>query len=177
MTSTVGAAVVINDGPEVDGTLTVETPMIEVRSGCATKPDPGWTLIDEAGHYHAFGRDGKLPTLVARNRHIECDGSCGGVCGGEGYDITQHFCAICDELIEPDYVPDSGAHLIPGPRSWTVEVDDLVQGAVVTVRIVANGEVLFGVASVGSFEVTHDGDDRQARTVLYGRGELGRRAR
>ena len=75
----------------------------------ATKPDPAWEHTDSHGHFHAWAQDDKTPTLERYSVHVDCDGSCGGVCEGEGYDETHWKCAICGDEVEPRFVPDEEA--------------------------------------------------------------------
>lgn len=77
-----------------------------VRSETAVVPDPDWEHADSNGHLHAFAEKGETPTLTRYSVNIPCDGSCGGVCEGEGYDEWQWKCAICDEAVEPRFIPD-----------------------------------------------------------------------
>ena len=95
-------------------------------------PDPAWEHTDSNGHFHAFAADGKTPTLETYSVHIGCDGSCGGVCEGEGYDENRWKCAVCGEEVEPRFVPDWDARTIGIPvvnRRW------------VTVTIQGSGEL------------------------------------
>lgn len=64
-------------------------------------PDPAWAFTDAAGHFHAYDSDGKLPTLTRVLNHVDCDGSCGGVCDGAGYSRTEYQCPLCDEYVVP----------------------------------------------------------------------------
>lgn len=64
-------------------------------------PDPAWTFTDAAGHFHAYDSDGKLPTLNMVATHLDCDGTCGGVCDGDGYSRTDYQCLLCDEYVVP----------------------------------------------------------------------------
>lgn len=77
-------------------------------------PDTTWTHTDSNGHLHAYwlptgdrkrpGRDDgdpQTPTLMASSRHVECDGSCGGVCDGEGYYEPVWHCIACGDEVTP----------------------------------------------------------------------------
>ena len=177
-TSELRADITIDAGRTYLGTLIIEQGYEIIRSNIATKPDPGWEHIDTHGHFHAYDRDGKLPTLVARSRHVDCDGSCGGVCGGEGYDVTEWFCVICDEQVEPGRLDDHGPRQIPTRRDWLVKVenDAPITGDRVTVRIDAgNGTVMFGVAKAGRWQGTVGFDRTELVTTLYSAGPLGTR--
>jgi len=173
----------VDNGPQVPGTIVVEQEWIDVTSATATKPDPAWEFHDAAGHFHAYDVDGKLPTLEPRSRHIDCPGEhvspeyddddC------EGYDVVEYFCPICDEMVEPRRLDDSGTKTIPGRKSWTATVrTEVPRDTKVTVRAVdAIGGVYFGIA-YASGNVSMEGDARGVRvtTQLYGAGPLGRRA-
>lgn len=170
--------VTIDNGAPLPGTLTIEQHYETIRSNIATKPDQRWEHIDTHGHFHAHDNEDKLPTLIARRRHIDCDGSCGGVCGGEGYDITDWFCAICNEQVEPGRVDDHGPHSIPTRKDWRIKVesDAPITGNRVTVRFdLGNGVVMFGVAAIGSFEMTVSDGRSEAVTQLYSASPLGKR--
>src|SRR5215207_2373464 len=80
----------VNGGPPIVGELRISQPVELVRSMYATKPDPRWAHYDTRRHFHAFGEDGKLPTLTATSIPMPCEGSCGGICGGEGYHVTRY---------------------------------------------------------------------------------------
>lgn len=89
-------------------------PVTYVRSEGAAKPSTLWRHTDEHGHEHRWV-DGELPTLTATTRHVECDGSCGGVCEGEGYDVTVWHCSACGDEVEPGRVPDYAARNVGTP--------------------------------------------------------------
>lgn len=169
----------IDGGPELPGTLTTEIEMIEVGMARATKPDPSWELVDILGHFHAYDEDGKLPTLVARTRHADCDGM--HVAGFdqdpdtcEGYDVTEHFCAICDEQIKPGSIDDSGPRQIPGRTSWWAEITASrpIKGTV-SVRMVSGGRVLFGVAEARVVSGEGGSDGMRLTSRLDGASPLG----
>ncbi len=178
-TTELQAAVTINDGPAMPGVLIIEQRFEVVFSDRATKPDPTWEHTDGAGHFHAYDRDGKLPTLTPRSRHVDCDGSCGGVCGGEGYDVTDYLCSVCDELVEPGRVDDRGPRRIDTGKDWQVKVRGRapVTGDKVTVKAVVRPDtMMFGVAKVGGFEGNFEFDRADVTTTLYSAGPLDTRA-
>lgn len=123
-----GWTIALDDHPPVPATLTVQPPEVEyIRSYSAVRPDPEWLFEDSHGHLHVWtetGRDRRgrgLPSLVESERHVECDGSCGGVCEGEGYHITVYYCADCGDEVEPGFVPDyqartTGIPIETGPQ-------------------------------------------------------------
>jgi hypothetical protein len=169
----------IDSGEPLPATLIIEQHYEIVRSNIATKPDQRWEHIDTHDHFHAYDQDGKLPTLVNRARHIDCDGTCGGVCEGEGYDITEWFCVICDEQVKPGRLDDHGPHSIPTRKDWTIKVETSrpITGDRVTVRFdLGEGKVLFGVAMTGGSDVTSERDYTSVVTKLYSAGPLGIRS-
>lgn len=171
------SSIIIDNGEPVSGSLEIEQNYETIESLYGTKPDPAWEFIDEAGHFHAYDTAGELPTLDGRARHVNCDGSCGGVCGGEGYNVTDWHCRICDQLIEPGQVDDRGPHQIATWRSWAVVVESerTIEGRV-TVRIRMGDRVLFGVADASTTTITHALGRTTITTKLFGYGALGQRA-
>lgn len=139
------------------------------------KPDPKWQYVDAAGHFHAYDHDGRsTPTLVDRHEHRECDGSCGGVCDGEGYDIVHSFCAICDEEIQPGMTPGPHSFMIEGLMDWEIVVETpLTKPGKVSIVVTAGQWELFGIAEPHRIDAGSDG----GRTWLRGVSELGRRQR
>jgi hypothetical protein len=170
------AEITVNNGQPMPGELNIEYQIIDVTSSTATKPAMSWTVIDDQGHFHAYDDKGELPTLIARGRHIECDGSCGGVCEGEGYDIVEYFCAICGQQIEPERVSDTGPKSIPGRMMWEARVqpEQQITGKV-TVRIATGDKTLFGVAEARTDAWSTGPNPVAFSTRLYGIGPLGER--
>lgn len=113
------ADVRINSGDPVPGLLRIEQEMIQEQTNLP-QPDMGWTFIDAAGHFHAFSADRELPTLDAHREHKPCDGSCGGLCGGEGFDEVWYSCRICQEKIKPGSVAGPHTFTVPGFKHWSV---------------------------------------------------------
>lgn len=163
------AEIIINDGDTPwPCEVTVEQERINVSSERAVKPDAKWTHTDGNGHFHAFATNGELPTLNRETVPAPCDGSCGGVCNGEGYTVDRYTCLLCGEEVEPRYVPDMAARSpdasILGRKSAVVIVTSTVPiGSLndrVTVRI-RTGEPLdtaelFGVARIVAVEGSSD---------------------
>lgn len=85
----------------------------------AQMPDPTWTFTDGAGHFHAYDSAGKLPTLGRVVTHLDCDGTCGGVCDGEGYSKIEYQCPLCDEYVKPRTV--RGQRHVSGPTIYTAQ--------------------------------------------------------
>lgn len=168
-------AFVINDGDPIPGELEQHQDVETVRSMGAL-PDPAWEFTDSNGHFHARDTEAdSYPTLDARTRHVDCDGSCNGTCDGEGWTETSYHCVICDEEIEPGTI--GGPHTIhmPGLRSWTVKVYGRVPlDEKVSVRIQAEHVTMFGVALPVSAEGSSSGVEY---TTLVGTSPLGTRKR
>jgi hypothetical protein len=141
-----------------------------------------WTVIDDQGHFHAYATDGELPTLTAISRHVDCDLSHadddlyeGRDC--EGYDIVEYFCAICDQQIEPERVPDTGQKSIPGRMMWEVSIhpEQEIKGKVI-VRVATGDKTLFGVAHAHTVSMEDDSSGQfRITTKLDGAGPLGER--
>jgi hypothetical protein len=91
----------------------------EVIWSRAARPDPGWSSTDARGHFHAYDSDGKLPTLVASNRQIPCDGSCRNW-DCDGYSERVHQCALCGEQVQPGTVERE--HAEPLETAYTATV-------------------------------------------------------
>lgn len=171
------ATIIINDGERHPGEFVIEQDIEMVRSDRATKPDPKWTFTDDQGHFHAFVEDGGLPTLDRTVIDAPCDGSCGGVCQGEGYTITKYTCRICGQQIEPNWIPDVEARTVgiplPGMKSASVTIRGdrrllARRGSEVTVRAVApSGQEFIGVGVVTNFDVTSDGDSEEVVAMIH----------
>lgn len=169
-----GVMVTVNNGEPIPGYLIIDQGYETVWSATATKPDPDWTFIDDAGHFHAYAADGKLPTLRGEQRHVSCDGSCGGLCDDEGYSETEWHCLICGVPVIPRRVPDSQSRRIPTLTTWTVELrtERPIECGPVTVRIQdARGDVRFGVASAHMASIVID-ERTTVTTQLLGMGQL-----
>lgn len=133
MQMTTPVTVSIGGGEFIGARLTVITPVEYVRVRDAVRPDLTWSETDDAGHVHRFAPAGTdIPTAVGRSRPVPCDGSCGGVCGGEGYAVTVWHCRECDAVINPRWLPDELAREvgvpIVGPRDWIIDVPDGADG-------------------------------------------------
>lgn len=167
----------INNGPGVPATLTVEQEQIEVRSLTATRPDLRWEYVDQAGHFHAYDKDGKLPTLETRFEQLPCPGGCDDP-GCEGYTVTHYHCAICGEEVEPGRVPDP-LTFVPGRTSWTVEVEARVTDERVSVRLTTGAPLdpfeAFGVAARGNIRAEGGSGGVRVWTTLHGVTPLGYR--
>lgn len=166
----------INGAEPVAAQLKVTQERIDISTR-GPKPDPRWSYTDTAGHFHARAEDGELPTLLARREQLPCDGSCGGVCGGEGYEITIHSCRICGEEIAPGMIPGPHYGTMPGMIDWELVVQKPLnrQGEVSVVFRNSDSSEHLGVAVVGDVYMESFGDRVRGRTTLHGVSPLGRR--
>ncbi len=158
-----------------------------VRSEMAVEPDRTWQHTDPAGHFHAFDHESKLPTLNAIPEHVDCDGSCGGVCEGEGYTITRHECLVCRAPVEPAWVPDMEARTtgtpVLGLKDWNARVDgaaiemiDHLVGERVSVVITEeDGRTLFGFGIIVKTAVESGFGEMRMTATIYGAGPLSQR--
>lgn len=176
MMTAVSAKVRVDNREPVAGTLEVVTEVVDVTSLTATKPNLAWEFIDPAGHFHAWDREGKLPTLDTVSELISCLAP--DECGCEGYSVARYVCAICAWDVNPAVVPDPGPHTMPGRSWWVVTARvELEMGAMVSV-VISSGDTapkFFGVARVSSVDV--DGGPAGITYVshLQGAGPLGRK--
>ncbi len=111
----------LNEGTPMRGTLKVWQERIDVSTS-GPKPDPLWTFVDAAGHFHARSGDG-YPTLRSKSVNQPCDGSCGGICQGEGYSTTEWSCVLCSEQVHPGAIPGPHYESMPGRYDWTAELE------------------------------------------------------
>lgn len=168
---------IIDNGDPVRAELHVFQDVQEIRSALP-RSDPNWSHVDAAGHYHAYSDDehDHYPTLLVRSEHRDCDGSCGGVCQGEGYHVDKYLCRICQEEQHPGAL--HGEHVIyrPGRKDWELTVEADVENRQVSV-VVRNGDTEhFGIAIGGDRIVTSSPDGIiRYRTHLHGASPLGRR--
>lgn len=128
MMSTISGQASINSSEFYPAEVRFDANVEHIISETATKPDPAWEHTDSNGHFHAFAEDGKTPTLERYSVHVDCDGSCGGVCEGEGYDETHWKCAICGEEVEPRFIPDEEARTTGIPVVTSRWVNVTVRG-------------------------------------------------
>jgi len=184
MPATITASFSIDGGPPVRGRLEVDQHVEWVRSERATRPDPAWEFTDDASHWHAFAKDGELPTLRGTSVQVPCDGSCGGVCGGEGYTVVRYTCRACDQEVQPNYLPDWEARTrgtpVLGLKEWSVQIEDAWSdayqlGKAVSVRHDAAGTTLFGIGAIANLERTFDGTTDLMTATIAGTGPLGQR--
>ncbi len=173
---TAGLVVYVNK-QELVGELEVDRNAQMVWSDSA-QADPKWSFIDQAGHFHAYDQDEKLPTLRNEPEHIDCDGGCGGLC--EGYETPRYLCRICGEEVTPGPVPGPHQFAVNGPAEWTVHARGEgglrpQPGEQVSVRIVDREGILFGVARVcGGTIWSMDEQAMEFEVELAGEGPLSR---
>jgi hypothetical protein len=178
-TSTLHAVTVrLDDREPVRGELMVSREVETIYSERATKPDSAWEYTDPFGHWHAYADDGSLPTLDAKQEHVDCDGTCGGLCEGEGYKVTRYYCRICSAPVEPARVPDHEPRNIFTGWSWTVVVYTFIPpGEEMSVQVVAEDRTAFGVGVSSGSTVRSRHGETDTRTTINGVGPLGWRAR
>jgi hypothetical protein len=103
-----GDVVDIESGPHV------ETKYEYIYSDRATIADMTWEQ-EHGDHAHRFTgkpRKAEVTEAVRGSKHIDCDGGeCGGVCGGEGYEVSAWFCLHDGSEVEARYVPDVEARV------------------------------------------------------------------
>lgn len=176
MSGTIQGGASINNGPEVPATLTIDTEMIDVTMSTKTEPDMRWEYVDPFDHFHAYDKDGKLPTLVTRTEYRDCNGCGDEEC--EGYDVTVYDCAICGAPVEPATITTAPVdrEYRPGRTSWTVEVEQHITEERVSVVLTAGGRTLFGIAAAsGNYRAEGGPAGMRVWTKLYGVSPLGQR--
>lgn len=170
----------IDESFSIPGRLFLEQ-QVDRMSTRGPKPDPAWTFVDSNRHFHARSGD-SWPRLRSKEVKVPCDGSCGGVCEGQGYGRTEWSCRICGEVIEPGLIPGPHDIFVPGPKSWRVEVEGFAAGVPafdvreVSIRFDADGPQeggFFGVASVSGSEFTSSGSGLWLKADYHGISELG----
>ncbi len=175
----------INNSLTLSGRLYVTQERIDVSTS-GPKADPLWTAVDSAGHFHARSGDG-YPTLRSREIPVPCDGSCGGLCEGQGTSRTEWSCRICREVVEPGLIDGPHYGSIPGLYDWRMELEGFAVGGPppgyepVSVRFDAAGPdrpwLFFGVAVQTDTEISSGmgGGPLTVRMTLAANGELGDR--
>lgn len=160
------------------GDLQIEYEAIDISTLLPSyKPDPKWTYVDKAGHFHAITKDGKYPTLESYTKHRRCPGGCGDF-GCEGTYETRYRCRVCAKRVRPGSIEEGFQGMVrkaPGRMDWTVEVHaqwppDTAGEAVA--RVVSGDRTWFGVVRYGRASSGPDG----VQYVLHGISELGERA-
>lgn len=197
--SSVQMNVLINGKGLVEATLDVHTEQIDVTT--MTEPDMNWTLVDAAGHMHAWSKDGTLPTLELKERLVEVvpddeftveydnpaaeDPDDEEDWDDEGeFTVTEYHCRICDEVIHPRSHATTSSRYKPGRKSWEVKFRALAEDVfahrseLVSVWTEVDGKMRhFGVGRLVSLQLVslHAAEGRFADGVVVGIGELGTR--
>lgn len=164
----------INGGEPLPCDLQVERQMIDVSTATARKPDPSWTFVDSAGHFHAFDHEGQLPTISRREEYIqverEPDCLLDDLDPDEyvdfGYSVLHVECGICGEEIKPHYVPDDPNRVIPGRVAYTLTIRGDVPPDRFSVLVDTPTKVFFGFGQ--SFTAHWDGPGRPTHEVVCG---------
>lgn len=136
MTALHGATVRINNGDPLPCTLTAETDRIDVSTFTPPRlPNPDWTFIDAAGHFHAFDADGKLPTLRERKlehsrrryRRVRNPRSWVRIeWTHRRWNETVLVCEVCGEQIKPTWRLGSCYQTMPGRTEYRLRVLSMV---------------------------------------------------
>jgi hypothetical protein len=160
--------------------LEMGTDEVEVTTATGVHtPDLAWEFVDEAGHFHAWTKDGQLPTVDRHVERIPCGHMHGDLeeleeCGGS--ERVTIVCKLCGEDVEPKYNVDHSRQFIPGRSYWSADIYGvhLHPGDKVSV-VFANGHtgraLWFGIAEVGPISI----EDSTYVTRLNGAGPLGRK--
>jgi len=111
----------LNEGTPLSGTLKVWQERIDISTDLP-KPDPAWTFVDTAGHFHARSAD-SYPTLRSKVVDMPCNGCCGGTCDGEGFSVTEWRCVLCAAQVHPGTIPGPHHESMPGAYEWSVELE------------------------------------------------------
>lgn len=130
-------------------------------------PDATWTFIDASGHFHAYDSDGKLPTLNSRRVIKDCDGTCGDLCGGDGFSDTVYECPLCEAPVEPR--TRFGFQRMPARPELLAEVvgpKELAAFDGDAVSFVSGDGFGTGILNVLAVTMSHDGDQAEAEIVL-----------
>lgn len=132
-----GLTVRINNGAPLPCSLSSETDCIDVSTYTPPRlPNPDWTFVDGAGHFHAFDGDGKLPTL--RERRIEHSRRSRRIFRQprswlnlewkrRHWYETVLVCDVCGDQISPWWRLGSCHQTVPGLTAWRVRVHEAVQ--------------------------------------------------
>lgn len=166
--------------------VTQETVDVSTLGG-ARVPDLAWETRDESGHYHAWTKDGDLPTLGRTVTSAPCRTQ--DCIDGEdepcyGMEAIAYSCLICHAEIEPAYkLAPPSPEFIPGRQYWEASVLDLYLDPPQLVSVMFTHEpvgkqrtiVLFGVGTVTESAAKDRTDRVEYVTKIYGNGALGRR--
>lgn len=160
--------IVINDGEPEAGEFSIEVEQIDVSG--SWRWDPTWEFIDARGHFHAYAKDGKTPTLMTK-----LVPATGYDDEDEPYDYEASVlaCRACGEVINPGMVSSAGwREFAPGLMTWTVIVNRMVEGTdSVSLRVTSGEQLFFGIARL----VGHRWDGGRRFTEFVGDSPLGER--
>lgn len=178
--SMVGLGYYINEGPRAAGQIIVDR-SVEMVTSLSPQPDKNWTVVDGAGHFHAYdqtaGALDHYPTLLTRVEVVPCtdaehDDDC------DGANITHFHCRICDEEVHPGLIPGPHTTALPGRTEWSAKVAVSADEAAalhgtkpVSLRADTSGGHVFGIAHVVGVQISSD--DR-GTVELVGASPLGR---
>lgn len=171
----------INECLSLPATLRMQQERIDVSTE-GPKLDRSWSTVDAAGHLHAMSGE-QFPTLITESVHVECDGSCAGVCQGEGYRSIRYRCRLCNEVIEPGLIPGPHFDWMPGMKSWEVQAEGRTTEPLtgldqVSVRFEAQTPrrvTLFGLAHPYDHTISSGMDGMSMSVRLVGASQLGER--
>jgi len=176
----------INNGPSLPCQLVIEREILRVDS-ISPKPDPWWSAVDSAGHFHAYDqspdaeRAGHYPTLQTRVEEIECtdpdhwdpDSPCTSL------NIIHWHCRICGEEIAPGVLVGPHTDHIDGRYDWQAKVGVPFEGAMgligqeVSVRAEVGDWWIFGaMVATDVHEIRSDSD--RATVHFRANGPMGR---
>jgi hypothetical protein len=169
----------VNGGDILLGSLSIRQDHQTMWTDLPTA-DPKWEFTDSNGHYHAHSIENEhdpYPTLDRRSEHVDCDGSCGGVCEDEGYTVSKYSCRICKEEIEPGLSPGPHSFTVPGLREWSCTVNARIEGDhLLSVCMIYEGQVVrFGTVTPTDVRCESDSRGQRWETTLVGVGPLGSR--
>lgn len=166
---TTEATVSINGAPDVPCIFIVDVAQIDVSASGYSEPDPTWEFVDAAGHYHAFGHEGELLTIISRaepreDEPAEPTTADGGDWDdfGDSYPEARSHCLLCDEVIEPRwrYISTPFTQYAPGRTSYRLTLHSPIPPGRFSVKVTVGEQVLFGFAEGhwigGEREDTHE---------------------
>ncbi len=158
----------INGVPFQHGQLTIEIDVEYIKSSTDDRPDPNWSFTDTQGHFHAFDKDGKTPTLKRVITGVCGDPECS--CDGE-YEYHDLACFVCEERVDPRWV-DHGPTTIEAGRTTTCTLtvrgyDDSLSILTRPCSVVVDGSGLnlFGFMTPSNMRM----DDQGTETELVGK--------
>lgn len=107
----------VNPAPLLE--ISFDREMIDVTTlGGERAPDQKWRHTDSSGHLHAWDGD-ELPSLeyvVTGTTWV------GDEYDATEYEVGEHRCRTCGEVVEPKYVVDHSPKYVAGPTTYTVTI-------------------------------------------------------